>query len=105
MAAITYTLFNVAEGGGRILTTTQVYGGTFDSFKKIYPNFNIYIDQVSELNNLDEWESSVKPDTKAIFIETISNPNASIADLVLFRLELSIGYRSFRRFLKQYFPL
>lgn len=81
MAAVTYTLFNVAEGGGRILTTTQVYGGTFDSFKKIYPNFNIDIDQVSELDNLAEWESSIKPDTRAIFVETISNPNASIADI------------------------
>ncbi len=81
MAAITYSLLNVTEGGGRILTTAQVYGGTFDSFNKLYPNFNIGIDQVSDLDNLDEWNSSVRPDTKAIFIETISNPNASIADI------------------------
>ncbi|HEY5584140.1 MAG TPA: aminotransferase class I/II-fold pyridoxal phosphate-dependent enzyme [Ruminiclostridium sp.] len=81
MAAITYTLFNVAEGGGRILTTSQVYGGTFDSFKKIYPYFNVEIDQVEDLDNLEEWSSAIKPDTKAIFVETISNPNASIADI------------------------
>ncbi len=81
MAAVTYSLFNVAEGGGRILTTAQVYGGTFDSFKKIYPNFNIEIDQVNELDNLDEWRSKITPDTKAIFVETISNPNAAIADI------------------------
>lgn len=81
MAAVTYSLFNVAEGGGRILTTAQVYGGTFDSFKKIYPNFNIEIDQVEELDNLDEWRSKITPDTKAIFVETISNPNAAIADI------------------------
>jgi O-acetylhomoserine (thiol)-lyase len=81
MAAVTYALFNVAERGGRILTTDQVYGGTFDSFKKIYPNFNINIDQVRDPDNLKEWESSVKPETKAIFIETISNPNASVADI------------------------
>jgi O-acetylhomoserine (thiol)-lyase len=81
MAAITYTLFNVAEGGGRILTTSQVYGGTFDSFKKIYPNFNIDIDQVIDLDDLNEWNSKVKSNTKAIFVETISNPNASVADI------------------------
>ncbi len=81
MAAVTYSLFNVAEGGGRILTTAQVYGGTFDSFKKIYPNFNIEIDQVTELDNLDEWRSKIRPDTKALFVETISNPNAAIADI------------------------
>lgn len=37
MAAITYALLAVAEGGGRILTTYQLYGGTVDAFKKIYP--------------------------------------------------------------------
>lgn len=81
MAAVTYSLFNVAEGGGRILTTAQVYGGTFDSFKKIYPNFNIEIDQVGDLDDLEEWRSKIKADTKALFVETISNPNAAIADI------------------------
>lgn len=81
MAAVTYSLFNAAEGGGRILTTAQVYGGTFDSFKKIYPNFNIEIDQVSDIDDPDEWRSKIKPDTKALFVETISNPNAAIADI------------------------
>lgn len=81
MAAVTYTLFSVAEGGGRILTTAQVYGGTFDSFNKIYPNFGITIDQVEELDDLDVWSKAIKPDTKAIFVETISNPNASVADI------------------------
>lgn len=81
MAAVTYTLFSVAESGGRILTTAQVYGGTFDSFNKIYPNFGINIDQVEELDDLDAWSRAVKPDTKAIFVETISNPNASVADI------------------------
>ncbi|HEX2925147.1 MAG TPA: aminotransferase class I/II-fold pyridoxal phosphate-dependent enzyme [Ruminiclostridium sp.] len=81
MAAVTYSLFNVAEGGGRILTTAQVYGGTFDSFKKIYPNFNIEIDQVRDIDDIDEWRSKIKPDTKALFVESISNPNAAIADI------------------------
>jgi O-acetylhomoserine (thiol)-lyase len=81
MAAVTYSLFNVAEGGGRILTTSQVYGGTFDSFNKVYPNFGIHIDRVSDLDNTDEWKNCIKPDTKAIFVETISNPNASVADI------------------------
>lgn len=81
MAAVTYSLFNVAEGGGRILTTAQVYGGTFDSFKKIYPNFNIEIDQVEDIDDLEQWQSKIRPDTKALFVESISNPNAAIADL------------------------
>ncbi len=81
MAALTYTLLNVTEGQGRILTTRQVYGGTFDSFKKVYPQFGVVIDQVKNSSDLDEFRRAVKPDTKAIFIETISNPNAVVADI------------------------
>lgn len=81
MAAVTYTLFNVAEGGGRILTTPKVYGGTFDTFKKIYPKFNIGIDFVENPDDPEEFRKGIKENTKAIYVETISNPNAAIADL------------------------
>lgn len=81
MAAITYTLLNVAEGGGRILTTPLVYGGTFDSFQKVYPNFGITVDMVEGYKNPNEFEKAMKPDTKAIFLETISNPGAAVPDI------------------------
>lgn len=81
MAAITLTLFNVAEGGGRILTTQQLYGGTVDSFRKLYPKFGIEIDKVDDTNNLEEYKNAIKEDTKAIFIESISNPGAIVADI------------------------
>lgn len=81
MAAITYTLLNVAEGGGRILTTARVYGGTFDSFEKVYPNFGITIDVVEDADNPEAFDKAISPDTKAIFLETISNPEAIIPDL------------------------
>ena len=41
MAAISYTLLNVSEGGGRILTSPYLYGGSTDGFKKIYPKFAV----------------------------------------------------------------
>lgn len=81
MAAVTYTLFNVAENGGRILTTPYLYGGTIDSFKKIYPKFGVDIDKSENFHNPEELAKDIKPDTKAIFVESISNPNAVIADL------------------------
>lgn len=81
MAAITYTLLNLAEGGGRILTTPYLYGGTVDSFKKIYPKFGIAIDQVAEPDDIDAYRRAITPDTKAIYVESISNPNAAVADL------------------------
>lgn len=81
MAAITYTLLNVAEDGGRILTTPYLYGGTLDGFKKIYPKFGIKIDKFSDINNPEALAKQIKPDTKAIFVETISNPNTVVADI------------------------
>jgi O-acetylhomoserine (thiol)-lyase len=81
MAAITFTLLNIAEGGGRILTSRQLYGGTFDSFKKLYPNFNINLDHVENTRNIDEFRQAIKPDTKAIYVESISNPNTVVADI------------------------
>lgn len=81
MAALSYTLFNVAEGGGRILTTPKLYGGTVDSFKKIYPKFGVQIDLSENFDNPELLAQEIKPDTKAILVETISNPNAVVADI------------------------
>lgn len=81
MAAVTYSLLNVAEGGGRILTTQKLYGGTIDSFNKLFPKYGIQIDRLDDSDNPEAFRNAIKEDTKAIFIETISNPNASIADI------------------------
>ncbi|OOM14357.1 O-acetylhomoserine aminocarboxypropyltransferase/cysteine synthase family protein [Clostridium saccharobutylicum] len=81
MAAITYSLLAVAEGGGRILTTHQLYGGTVDALKKLYPKFGIKIDKIDNDSDIQEFRKAIKEDTKAIFIESISNPNAVISDI------------------------
>lgn len=81
MAAITYALLAVAEGGGRILTTHQLYGGTVDALKKLYPKFGIEIDLIDNESDAREFRKAIKEDTKAIFIETITNPNAVISDI------------------------
>ena len=81
MAAITYTLFSVAERGGRILTTPHLYGGTVDSFKRIYPQFGVGIDQVTDPNDPEAFRRGITPETRAIFIESISNPNATLLDI------------------------
>lgn len=81
MAAVTYALFNVAEGGGRILTTRNLYGGTEDSFKKLYPTFGIGIDQVDDPADIEAFRRGIRPETRAIFVESISNPNATLLDI------------------------
>lgn len=81
MAAISYTLLNVAEGGGRILASPYLYGGSTDSFKKIYPKFGITFDYARNIEQPEKLAEEITPDTKAIFIESISNPNTVLLDV------------------------
>ncbi|MDR2163348.1 MAG: aminotransferase class I/II-fold pyridoxal phosphate-dependent enzyme [Clostridiales Family XIII bacterium] len=81
MAAISYTLLNLAEGGGRILVSPYLYGGSADSFKKLYPKFGIQIDYAKHIDDPAKLEGEIAPDTKAIFIESISNPSAVLLDI------------------------
>lgn len=81
MAAISFTLLNLAEGGGRILTSPYLYGGSADSFKKVYPKFGITVDFAKNIENPKKLAEEIKSDTKAIFVESISNPNASLLDM------------------------
>ncbi|MDR3091823.1 MAG: aminotransferase class I/II-fold pyridoxal phosphate-dependent enzyme [Clostridiales bacterium] len=81
MAAVSYTLLNLAEGGGRILTSPYLYGGSADSFKKIYPKFGISFDWARNLFDPDKLAEEIKPDTKAIYIESVSNPNTFLLDI------------------------
>lgn len=81
MAAISYTLLNVAEGGGRILTSPYLYGGSADSFKKVYPKFGITFDFAKNIENPEKLSEEIKPDIKAIYVESISNPNGVLLDI------------------------
>lgn len=81
MAAITYALLNLTEGGGRILASPYLYGGSADSFKKIYPNLGIKINLSKNIEDPAKLEKEITPDTKGIFIESISNPNGVVLDI------------------------
>jgi O-acetylhomoserine (thiol)-lyase len=81
MAAITYTLLNLAENGGRILSSPWLYGGTADGFKKIFPRLGIHVDTLTDLSDSGALEQRITPDTKALFVESVSNPNGVIADI------------------------
>lgn len=81
MAAITYALLAVSENGGRILTTHQLYGGTVDALKKLYPRFGVQIDRVNNDSTLSEFEEKITDDTRAIYVESISNPLGEVADI------------------------
>jgi len=80
MAAITNTLLQVGIGGS-ILTSYHLYGGTVDSFKKVYKDYGIRIDFSKNIYDPAKLEEDIKEDTKAIYVETVSNPTTDVADL------------------------
>lgn len=81
MAAVSYALLNAAGRGGHILTSYHLYGGTVDAFSNIYPELGIIIDAVENADDVASWEQGIGPDTKAIFVESISNPLVVVTEL------------------------
>lgn len=81
MAAVSYSILAVTGGNGRILSTKQIYGGSFDLENDLFPSLGVDFDLISHESSPDEWEANIKEDTKAIFIESISNPGAKLLDI------------------------
>ncbi|MFT8837511.1 O-acetylhomoserine aminocarboxypropyltransferase/cysteine synthase family protein [Liquorilactobacillus satsumensis] len=81
MAAITYSILNVAEGGGRIIAPFDLYGAALDEFKTLFPKYGIEFDLVADINDLAVIKRLIKPETKAIYTESISNPTTKISDV------------------------
>jgi O-acetylhomoserine (thiol)-lyase len=78
MAAVSYTLLNLAEGGGRIITVANIYGTSFDEFRTLFPKFGITFDFIDDINDLDRVDAAIKDDTKAIFAESVTNPDTKV---------------------------
>ena len=81
MAAITYTLLNLAVGGGTILASPYLYGGTIDAFDRLFPEFGVKIKITDAVLDPEKLADEITDDVKAIFVESISNPNAYLLDI------------------------
>lgn len=79
-AAITYALLALASAGDHIVAQKTIYGGTYNLLAQTLPRWGISTTFVN-VRNLDEIEKSVRPQTRAIFIETLGNPNSDIPDI------------------------
>lgn len=79
-AAITYTIQALAQNGGHIVAQKTIYGGSYNLLAHTLPNFGITADFV-DIHNLKEVEAAIKEDTRAIYIETLGNPNSDIPDI------------------------
>ena len=80
MAAITYVFLTLAHAGDHIVSSKNVYGGSYNLFKLTLPRYGINTTFVDP-DNFDEIEAAINENTKALFVETLGNPLANVADL------------------------
>ncbi len=79
-AAITYVLEALARDGGHIVAQKTIYGGSYNLLAHTLPGFGITASFVN-IHDLDEVEKAIQPNTRAIYIETLGNPNSDIPDI------------------------
>ena len=79
-AAIAYTIEALAQNGGHIVAQKTIYGGSYNLLEHTLPNFGITATFVN-IHDLAEVENAIQPNTRAIYIETLGNPNSDIPDI------------------------
>lgn len=79
-AAISYAVQNIAHAGDHIISANTIYGGTYNLFAHTLKDFGIETTFV-DADNIENFENAIKSNTKAIFIESLGNPNSSIIDV------------------------
>ena len=79
-AAVTYTVQNLAQAGDHIVAANNIYGGTYNYLEHTFPEYGVgttFVDP-EDLNN---FENAIQDNTKAVYIETLGNPNSDVADI------------------------
>ncbi len=79
-AAITYTLEALAQQGDHIVAQKTIYGGSYNLLAHTLPQYGVTATFV-DAHNLEEVESAIQPNTKAVYLETLGNPNSDIPDI------------------------
>ena len=79
-AAETFAILNIAGTGDHIVSSPRLYGGTYNLFHYTLPKLGIETTFVDDPDDLDSWQAAVRPNTKAFYGETISNPKIDILD-------------------------
>ena len=79
-AAITYTIEALAANGGHIVAQKTIYGGSFNLLEHTLPQYGVETTFV-DAHNLQEVEAAIRENTRAIYLETLGNPNSDIPDI------------------------
>ena len=79
-AAVTYTILNLAQNGDNIVSAKNIYGGSFNLFEHTLPQYGIDTNFV-DIFNEEQVQSAINEKTKALYIETLGNPNSDVVDI------------------------
>jgi O-acetylhomoserine (thiol)-lyase len=80
-AATTNAVLNIAQAGDHIVSSSSIYGGTYNLFKYTLAKLGIETTFVENQDDPDEWRRAVRPNTKLLFGETIGNPRINVLDI------------------------
>jgi O-acetylhomoserine (thiol)-lyase len=80
-AAETLAILNLAEAGSHIVSSAALYGGTYNLFHYTLPKMGIETTFIEDPDDMDEWAAAIRPNTKALYGESIGNPKNDILDI------------------------
>jgi len=79
-AAQFVALANLAENGGHIVSSTSLYGGTYNQLHYTFPKLGMEVTFVDDPDDLDAWRAAIRPNTRAFYGESIGNPKGDVFD-------------------------
>jgi O-acetylhomoserine (thiol)-lyase len=82
-SATTYSVLNIAQAGDHIVSSSSIYGGTYNLFKYTLAKLGIETTFVEDQDDAEAWAAAIRPNTKLLFAETIGNPRINILDIKL----------------------
>ncbi|MGC4934137.1 bifunctional o-acetylhomoserine/o-acetylserine sulfhydrylase [Gordonia sp. DT30] len=80
-AATTYSILNIVENGGHVVSSPRLYGGTYNLFHYTLPKLGIEVSFVEDPEDPESWQAAIGDNTRAFYGESISNPNNEILDI------------------------
>ena len=80
-AASTYAVLNIAQAGDHIVSSSSIYGGTYNLFKFTLAKLGIEVTFVEDQDDPAAWQRAVRPNTKLFFAESIANPRSNVLDI------------------------
>ncbi len=83
-AASLISITNICKAGDHVIASAAIYGGTFNLFNKTLRDLGIAFDFVSPVISAEELDKAFMPNTKAVFIETVTNPSLDVVDIEMF---------------------